>query len=136
MATPAAPVVPAAGALPLIATMDGRSNGTGPTPVEAGTPGAAGAAGPHRVIAISPAVGIFQPRPEIRAGARVRQGDRIGAVDLLGVPQDVVAPEDGIVVDTLAEPGEGVEYGQDLVIIEPARSRSGAEGLATPVTES
>jgi biotin carboxyl carrier protein len=107
-------------------TPDGRSNGTNPS-----------ASGPHRVIAISPAVGIFQPRAELRAGARVRQGDRLGAVDLLGVPQDVVAPEDGIVVDTLAESGEGVEYGQDLVIIEPARGRHGADALpTTPVTES
>lgn len=120
-ATPAA----AASASPA-AAREVRSNGTGPSAV-----------GPHRVIAISPAVGIFQPRPELRTGARVRQGDRLGAVDLLGVPQEVVAPEDGIVVDTLAESGEGVEYGQDLVVIEPARSRSGADPLATsPVTES
>jgi biotin carboxyl carrier protein len=107
---------------------DGRGNGTAP---------AGGASGPHRVIAISPAVGVFQPRPELRAGARVRQGDRLGAVDLLGVPQDVVAPEDGIVVDTLAEAGEGVEYGQDLVVIEPARNRQAGDPFATaPLSES
>ncbi len=46
----------------------------------------------HRVVATSPAVGIFQSRPEIRSGSRVRAGDRLAFVDLLGVPQDVVAP--------------------------------------------
>jgi biotin carboxyl carrier protein len=108
-------------------------NGTGPA-----SSGHAAAA-PHRAIAISPAVGIFQPRPEVRTGARVRQGDRIGTVDLLGVPQDVVAPEDGVVVETLAETGEGVEYGQDLVVIEPSRGRHNVDAApppTAPVTES
>jgi len=89
--------------------------------------GAAPAAAPARVIAVSPAVGIFQPNADLRAGTRVRQGDRLGTVDLLGLPQDVVAPEDGVVVDTMAEPGQGVEYGQDLVLIEPPRARHAAD---------
>jgi len=72
----------------------------------------------HRVVATSPAVGIFQSRPEIRSGSRVRAGDRLAFVDLLGVPQDVVAPGDGVVVETLVDQGDGVEYGQDLVVIE------------------
>jgi biotin carboxyl carrier protein len=78
------------------------------------------AAGPGRVMATSPAVGVFQPRADIRPGARVRSGDRLGIVDLLGLPQDVVAPDDGTIVAILSEAGEGVEYGQDLVEIEPA----------------
>jgi biotin carboxyl carrier protein len=95
--------------------------------------------GQHRVVAVSPAVGVFEPRAETRPGARVRQGDRLGAVDLLGVPQEVVAPDDGVVVDLLAERGEGVEYGQDLVVIEPARGRVGSDGRSagdTPAMES
>jgi acetyl-CoA carboxylase biotin carboxyl carrier protein len=122
-ATPQAPRTGLALTAPLTpVTADSRTNGSAP---------AAAPAGPHRVIALSPAVGVFQPRPELRAGTRVRQGDRLGVVDLLGVPQDVVAPEDGIVVDTLAENGEGVEYGQDLVVIEPARPRPAGEPLVT-----
>ncbi len=81
----------------------------------------------HGTVATSPAVGIFQPRPELRSGARVRAGDRLGAVDMLGVAQEVVAPADGIVGATLVEPGEAVEYGQDLIVIElAARSGDGA----------
>ena len=34
------------------------------------------------------------------------------------MPQDVIAPSDGVVVETLADNGEGVEYGQDLVVLE------------------
>jgi biotin carboxyl carrier protein len=80
---------------------------------------------PYRVVATSPAVGIYQPRAETRAGTRVRAGDRLGSVDMLGVPQQVVAPADGIVGASLAEAGQAVEYGQDLVVIELATQPSG-----------
>lgn len=81
----------------------------------------------HRSVAVSPAVGVFQPRPDATAGTRVRAGDRIGHVDMLGVPHEVVAPVDGILGATLVEAGEAVEYGQDLVAIELV-GRAPAEG--------
>jgi biotin carboxyl carrier protein len=71
-----------------------------------------------RNVATSPAVGVFQPRPEARAGTKVRAGDRLGSVDMLGIPQEVVAPSDGVVGASLVEPGDAVEYGQDLILIE------------------
>jgi biotin carboxyl carrier protein len=114
------------------------SNGSGP--------GATGATGrgegdDHRSVATSPAVGIFQPRPEIRPGTRVRSGDRLGAVDILGVPQEVVAPADGIVGATLVEAGQAVEYGQELIVIELAArsgdpSRAGDAGRAAERSEA
>jgi biotin carboxyl carrier protein len=76
-------------------------------------------AGTERVVATSPAVGVYQPRPDSRPGTQVRAGDRLGAVDMLGIPQEVVAPIDGIVGSSLVEPGQAVEYGQELVVIEP-----------------
>ena len=75
---------------------------------------------PNRAVATSPAVGIFQPRPEMRPGTRVRAGDRLGAVDMLGIPQEVIAPADGILGASLVEAGQAVEYGQELVVIELA----------------
>jgi biotin carboxyl carrier protein len=75
-----------------------------------------------RAVATSPAVGIFQPRAGAQAGTRVRAGDRLGTVDMLGVPQEVVAPSDGLVGASLVEPGDAVEYGQGLVVIEFASS--------------
>jgi biotin carboxyl carrier protein len=71
-----------------------------------------------RNVATSPAVGIFQPRKDLTAGSRVRAGDRLGAVDMLGVAQEVVAPIDGVVGTSLVEPGDAVEYGQELIMIE------------------
>jgi biotin carboxyl carrier protein len=71
-----------------------------------------------RIVATSPAVGVFQPRPDARAGTRVRAGDRLGSVDMLGVPQEVVAPADGVVGASLVEAGDAVEYGQELILLE------------------
>jgi len=78
-----------------------------------------------RLVATSPAVGIFRPRPEARAGTRVRAGDRLGSVDMLGIAQEVVAPADGVVGASLVEAGDAVEYGQELILIEFASA--GAE---------
>ena len=85
-----------------------------------------------RAVATSPAVGIFQPRSSARAGTRVRAGDRIGTVDMLGVPQDVVAPSDGVVGANLAEPGDAVEYGQGLVVIEFASAATAPTSTGSP----
>ena len=73
-----------------------------------------------RAIATSPAVGIFTPGSRAASGTRVRAGDSLGAVNVLGVPQDVLAPVDGIVGSTLVEEGTAVEYGQELIRIEMA----------------
>ena len=75
-------------------------------------------AGDRRTVATSPAVGIFQVATDRRAGTRVRAGDRLGIVDMLGVAQEVVSPMDGVVGASLAESGDVVEYGQELVVIE------------------
>ena len=72
----------------------------------------------HRIVATSPAVGIFRPRTQAGSGAKVRSGDAIGVVDVLGIPQEIVAPTDGVVGETLVEAGEAVEYGQELIVIE------------------
>ena len=117
------------------AARDGRTAANVvPSSTNGSTPGSddrdtsvAGLMNANRAIATSPAVGIFQPRAEARTGTRVRAGDRLGAVDMLGIPQEVVAPADGIVGASLVEPGEAVEYGQELVVIELA-ARSGDRG--------
>lgn len=86
-----------------------------------GRSGADGAGMPDRAqIATSPAVGVFQPGPKAVGGTRVRAGDRLGVVDMLGVPQEVVAPADAIVVGVIVDAGTAVEYGQELIHLEPA----------------
>ena len=47
-------------------------------------------------------------------------------MDVLGIQQEVVAPTDGVVGACLVEPGDAVEYGQDLIVIEFASTPLGA----------
>ena len=83
---------------------------------------------PSRVVATSPAVGLYRPRADLPAGTRVHAGDRLGAVDMLGIPQEVVAPADGIVAVSLAESGDAVEYGQELLVIESTLGDASSNG--------
>ena len=62
-----------------------RDGSAGLMAIGPGRASAAPSRDPNRAVATSPAVGIFQPRPEMRPGTRVRAGDRLGFVDVLGV---------------------------------------------------
>ena len=105
------------------------TNGASPGPHVAVGPGpgapapAIQPAGP--TVATSPAVGVYTPGSDTTPGRRVRAGDRLGFVDMLGVPQEVVAPVDGIVGEALVDPGDAVEYGQEIVVIHFAASPVG-----------
>jgi acetyl-CoA carboxylase biotin carboxyl carrier protein len=88
---------------------------------------------PTTAIATSPTVGIFRPGAAI--GTRVRAGDRIATVDLLGIPQDVASPIDGTLVELFVQAGEAVEYGEEIGAVEAARTTPQADpdGDATDV---
>ena len=86
---------------------------TGPRPIATG--GEASAAS-RRTAVTSPAVGVF--RAEKAPGTRVRAGDRIASVDLLGIGQDVTSPIDGMVVEVFAQDGEAVEYGEEVAAVQ------------------
>ena len=92
----------------------------------------AAADGPRQEPALSPTVGMF--KPGVAAGTRVRAGDRIASVDLLGIALDVVAPIDGTVVEVYPQPGDGVEYGEEIALVEadpePDANAAGADGAA------
>jgi acetyl-CoA carboxylase biotin carboxyl carrier protein len=112
----------------------GGSNGTGAAsgtsqaipPGHAG-PGASAGPGGHagpvdrddetRRVATSPAVGVFRPGPRAAVGTRVREGDVLGHVDVLGVAEELLSPAAGIVGEMLVEAGTAVEYGQPLLVV-------------------
>ncbi len=84
---------------------------------------------PHRAVALSPAVGVF--RTVAAVGTRVRTGDRIAVVEVLGIAQDVPAPIDGILVDVLVETGQAVEYGEEVAAVaEPVETSAAGSGDA------
>ena len=77
---------------------------------------------PH-ITVTSTAVGIFRNSlPPHRLGETVEAGQVIGIVESLKVPNEVTAPVAGRVIEVLVEEGQGVEYGQPLVTLEPTRT--------------
>jgi acetyl-CoA carboxylase biotin carboxyl carrier protein len=66
----------------------------------------------------SPLVGIF--RSSVAPGETVLPGQSIGAIEALGMPTNVEAPQSGTVEDVLVEDGSPVEYGQPLLTLRRA----------------
>jgi acetyl-CoA carboxylase biotin carboxyl carrier protein len=73
---------------------------------------------PVRGQVSSPAVGYFTPRDGVAVGARLRKGDLIGVVDMLGVRQEVISPIDGVLKEIEVESGQAVEFGQAIGRVE------------------
>ena len=60
-------------------------------------------------------MGIF--RPSVASGDVLAAGQSIGAIEALGMPTSVDAPQSGTVEDLLVQDGSPVEYGQPLLIL-------------------
>jgi acetyl-CoA carboxylase biotin carboxyl carrier protein len=117
-ASPASPPVPADARSPATTAPSGDGAGDLPTLTSVADPEPAVRAGDlGPLVATSPTVGIFRGAG-VRVGARIRAGDRLATVDLLGVPQEVVAGSGGIVAAILVEDGDAVEFGQPLLALE------------------
>src|SRR3954453_1290635 len=99
-----------------------QSQSRQPHPVMAGGASASAShSGPRdasRGMVSSPAVGYFAPRLGVDVGAKVRSGDLVGYIDVLGVRQDVVSPIDGSVRAFEVQTGQAVEYGQPIALVE------------------
>jgi acetyl/propionyl-CoA carboxylase alpha subunit len=73
---------------------------------------------PRSLAITSPLVGIFHA--SVSAGDDVHPGQSIGAVEALGMPTSVDAPQTGTVEELLVGDGSPVEYGQPLLILRRA----------------
>jgi len=69
----------------------------------------------HSVQVVANGVGIFYPN--VDEGSRVKEGDKIGEVETLGIREEVLAPADGVIENLLRE-GEIVEYGKTICLIK------------------
>lgn len=57
--------------------------------------------------------------PLVKVGDQVRQGQRLGIIEVLRKPTDVNSPVDGTICQIRGEDGSGVQYGDPLFIIQP-----------------
>jgi biotin carboxyl carrier protein len=73
----------------------------------------------------APLVGVFRAsmkndKPLVAPGDIVREGQIIAAIEALNVLNEVEASVAGRITDILVTDGQPVEYGQTLLVIEPA----------------
>jgi acetyl-CoA carboxylase biotin carboxyl carrier protein len=77
----------------------------------------------ERSLVPAPAVGIFHRAekqsgaPSVQEGARVKPGDVLGMIEVIGVPHPIRSTSEGTVESFLVEDGQAVEYGQPIVAI-------------------
>jgi len=84
------------------------------------------AAEPHSLAITSPLVGIFHA--SVTTGDSVQPGQSIGAVEALGMPTSVDAPQPGTVEELLVHDGSPVEYGQPLLILRRSAPAASGDG--------
>ncbi len=75
-------------------------------------------------VVVAPAVGVFYRSerrsgpPKVEAGAKIKAGEVLGRIEVMGIPHHVFSTHDGVVEDFLVEDGQAVEYGQPLVALK------------------
>jgi acetyl-CoA carboxylase biotin carboxyl carrier protein len=80
----------------------------------------------NRVPVLSPLVGTFyaasQPgaKPFVEVGDTVEAGQTVCIVEAMKMMNEVTAPEGGKVAEIVVSNGEGVEFDQVLIYLEPA----------------
>ena len=55
--------------------------------------------------------------PRVDIGTRIKAGDILGRIEVMGIPHSVFSTYDGVVESFLVEDGQPVEYGQPLVSV-------------------
>jgi acetyl-CoA carboxylase biotin carboxyl carrier protein len=74
---------------------------------------------PVFVAVTATAVGLFRhSATPLQIGDSVKKGQVVGAVESMKIPNEVAASTRGRVSEILAEEGQGVEYGQPLLMLE------------------
>jgi biotin carboxyl carrier protein len=114
--------------LPVVATAHGEVEAEGLEPLEPLEPiqpAEEPHAENHRLPVLAPLVGRFHrglhpgAEPLVGEGDEIGEGQVLGAIETLNVFTEVEAAEAGRVARILVDDGEPVEFGQQLMLIEP-----------------
>jgi acetyl-CoA carboxylase biotin carboxyl carrier protein len=94
-----------------------------PTPVKKASPPTTGPveapAQPKERFITAPMVGIFHVVDGIaQVGSAVTEGQVVGSIESMKLPNDIKSSVAGVVVEALVEDGMPVEYGQPLFRVE------------------
>jgi acetyl-CoA carboxylase biotin carboxyl carrier protein len=77
----------------------------------------------QQIEILSPAVGVFRAaKTPLQIGDEVGKKALLGAVETLNIPTELYAAQPARVVEVLVADGQGVEWGQTLLVLEPLGS--------------
>jgi biotin carboxyl carrier protein len=77
----------------------------------------------QQIVISSPAVGVFRAaKVPLKIGDEVGKKALLGAVETLNIPTELYAAQSARVVEILAVDGQGVEWGQPLLVLDPLNS--------------
>lgn len=94
-----------------------------PAPAPAAVEGEEAAAEDEKLVVRSPMVGTFRRAvskdrpPLVMIGNHIKPGDRLGVVECMKIPTDVVSYCAGEILQIMVEDGQTVEYGQPLFTV-------------------
>ncbi len=73
-----------------------------------------------KITVASPAVGVFRAaKKPLQIGDEVGKRALLGAVETLNLPTELYALQNARVIEILVVEGQGVEWGQPLLVLEP-----------------
>lgn len=81
------------------------------------------------LVVKSPMVGTFyySSSPDepayIQLGDKIKVGQKIGVIEAMKIMKEVASPYEGRVVEMLIQNGRPVEYGQEIITIEPGKKK-------------
>ena len=88
----------------------------------AGDTGADGTESSNIITVSATAVGVFRvAQPALKVADSVKLGQVVGIVESLKIPNEVIAPVAGEIIEVLATEGQAVEYGQSLLLINASQ---------------
>lgn len=74
----------------------------------------------QEITVTSSAVGVFRAaKPALVAGDEVKRKQLVATVEALKIPNEIYSPAHATVVEVLVADGQGVEWGQPLMILKP-----------------
>lgn len=67
-------------------------------------------------------VGLFRPGPDLKTGARISKGQKLGTIEAVSVVHDLLSDFDGTLLEIVVQDGDPVEYGQALLVLSESES--------------
>jgi acetyl-CoA carboxylase biotin carboxyl carrier protein len=75
---------------------------------------------PKAITILSERVGVFGPgKKPIQVGEKVKKGDILGEIKGISIQDQIICSANGLISQVCVRPGEIIEFGKPLFVVEP-----------------